>query len=98
MAGMAKWIACELNIWEVHGLRPGLAWVDSKDPLHTSDIKHSQWCIHPGFKTHGQNQPKCKTEYQWLHKMVTLSPQKKILKKRKKKKNLITWTFLFQHL
>ena len=36
------------------------------------------WCIHLGFKTHRQSQPKSKNrEYQRPHKMVTLSPQKK---------------------
>ena len=36
--------------------------VDSEDPLCTSDIKRRLWCIHLGFKTHGQSQLKSETE------------------------------------
>ena len=42
------------------------SFIDSKDPLHASDIEQRLWYIHPGFKT--QNR-----EYQWLLKTVTLS-------------------------
>ena len=59
---MSEWVARPLNIQEVHGLGPGLARVDSEDPLCTSDIECRQWCIHPGFKTHGQSQLKSETE------------------------------------
>ena len=46
----------------VRGSYPGLARVDSEDPLDASDIKHRWWCIHPGFKTHEQGSLKSGTE------------------------------------
>ena len=54
------------------------AWeirVGSKDPLHARDRECKLWCTHPDFKSLGWSQPKSETEYQWLCKMVTLSPQ-----------------------
>ena len=42
--------------------QPAQSRVDSEDPLGTSDIECRRWCIHPGFKTHGQSQPKSETE------------------------------------
>ena len=50
----------------VAGLYPDLAWIDSDDHYTEATEEHRQ-CIHPGFKTHGQSQPK----YHILYKMAT---------------------------
>ena len=50
---VAKWMAHPLNMPEVCGSSPGLARVDSEDPLYAGDIKHRRWCIYPGLKTQG---------------------------------------------
>ena len=59
---MAEWIALPLDMREVDGSGPGLARVDSKDPLHPSDQECRQWYSHPGFTTHGQSQLKSEIE------------------------------------
>ena len=41
---------------------PGKIRVDSEYTLCANDRESRQWCIHPGFKTHGWSQLKCKTE------------------------------------
>ena len=56
-----------------------LVWeiiVDSEDPFCASNREHRWWCIHPE-STEAQNR-----EYQGLHKMVTLSPQKFKIKEK----------------
>ena len=48
-AGVAEWMARQLDLREVPSSGPG-------------NIECRPWCIHPGFKIHGQSQPKSETE------------------------------------
>ena len=78
---MAKWIAHSHDMrgsWFVPQSGQSL----TEDPLLANDIECKWWCIHPGFKTHGQSQPKSETEStsgstKWWHcyakKQVLLS-------------------------
>ena len=70
-------------------LGPGLVSVirvDSKDSLQANNREHRRWYIYPDFKTHPwvESTEVQNRGYQWLHKMVALSPQK-FLKKNNNK-------------
>ena len=47
---------------EVVGWSPDLARGGSDDRYAQMRTEHKEWCIHSGYKTHGQSQPKPETE------------------------------------
>ena len=72
---VAEWFTCSSSSWVRIQVMPAsqqYLWagyelctalrVDFEDHYVQARVEHRLWCINPGFKTHGQSQPKSKTE------------------------------------